>query len=103
MPLKKKTFLEKQTDEFDRVLTAINKQYKALLKDGKLKRKSIQQLMESFAILDHMISSLNNRIKSYPNLKRDTLNSYLFEVSRWVEKYSDLYAGFRICGLDYFI
>lgn len=103
MPPKKKTYLEKQTAEFDRVLIEISKQYKALVKDGKFKQKSQEQLIESFASLDHMICTLNNRLKTYPNLKRDTLNSYLFEVSKWAEKYSDLYAGFRICGLEYFI
>lgn len=103
MPPKKKTYLEKQTAEFDRVLIEINKQYKALVKDGKFKRKSQEQLMDSFASLDHMISALHTRLETYPNLKRDTLDSYLFEVSRWSEKYSDLYAGFRICGLEYFI
>ena len=45
MSPKKKTYLEKQTAEFDRVLAEINKQHNALIKDGKFKRKSQEQLI----------------------------------------------------------
>jgi KaiC/GvpD/RAD55 family RecA-like ATPase len=96
MPPIKKTYLEKHTAEFDRVLAEISKQYKALVKDGKLKRKSHEQLIESFASLDHMITALHTRLETFPNLKREVIDSYMFEVSKWAEKYSDLYVTFRL-------
>ena len=103
MSPKKKTYLEKQTAEFDRVLAEINKQHNALIKDGKFKRKSQEQLIESFESLDHMISALYTPLKTFnTNIKREVIDSYMFEVSRWSEKYSNLYAGFQICGNEIF-